>query len=51
MARTATVGPAIFEQVPFGTRTQASESRSTETVPAQALLLVPQSFCPALEMP
>src|SRR5258706_14330844 len=38
-------------QVPLGTAIQASESRSALVVPAQALLLVPQSFLPALTMP
>src|SRR6476660_9583149 len=38
-------------QVPFGTEIHASASLSTFTWPAQAFLLVPQSFLPALTMP
>src|SRR5436190_8039807 len=43
--------PAILSQVPVGTRIQASASRSAVALPAHALLLVPQSFLPALTMP
>src|SRR6516164_6842379 len=46
-----TLPPAMRSHVPVGTRIQASESRSAVAVPAHALLLVPQSFFPALTMP
>src|SRR5205809_6703676 len=46
-----TVPPAMRSQVPLGTEIHASGSRSALVVPAQALLLVPQSFLPALTMP
>src|SRR5205809_5407146 len=46
-----TVPPAMRSQVPLGTEIHASASRSAVAVPAQALLLVPQSFLPALTMP
>src|SRR3954466_524048 len=45
------VPPAMRSQVPLGTAIQASLSRSAVAVPAHALLLVPQSFLPALTMP
>src|SRR3954466_5494390 len=45
------VPPAMRSQVPLGTAIQASLSRSVFEVPAHALLLVPQSFLPALTMP
>ena len=46
-----TVPPAIFEQVPFGTRTHAWVSRSCLAVPAHELTDVPQSFFPPAAMP